>query len=315
MRLQFAFSFLCSLSHPAILLCFFFRLRPEVRARAQISRHQHRAERLASHFCANPPLLAQHPVSQCLSCSMALVAVEGCRAAFWKGRGEGELFASDSFLRLPSDSVPPSWFSKHVPRGGAQSSWPLPGLCRSELLISINSEHVPVCRCAAAHTSTARVVVDSSRCRRQRRRQQQSSPSSATQSLPAAAVSSPVCTDVPCFGVFLQTGVLSPYPVALLAANAFCDPSFSWCKKKNGVVVAPPPPLRADPHCWLWADGEPLPPVAADIFPSRSALQDFFFLCSNPVSDVRCLLLSRSTRHAPFLAVFYRQGAALGGEC
>ena len=207
---------------------FVFRLRPEVRARAQISRHQHQAERLASHFCANPPLLAQHPVSQCLSCSLALVAVEGCRAAFWKGRGKGELFASDSFMRLPSDSVPPSWFSKRVPRGGAQSSWPLPGLCLFELLISITSEHVPVCRCAAAHTSTARVIVDSSRRRRrQHRRQQQSSPSSATQSLPAAAVSSPVCTDVPCVAVFLQTGVLSPYPVALLAANAFGDPSFS----------------------------------------------------------------------------------------
>ena len=176
MRLQLAFSFLCSLSHPAMLLCLFL----------------------------------------------------GCRAAFWKGRAEGELCASDSFLRLPSDSVPPSWFSKRVPRGGAQSSWPLPGLCLFELLMSINSEHVPVCRCAAAHTSTARVVVDSSRrrfvsvvdsssCRRRQRR---------SRCLQQPSVS-PVCADVPCVAVFLQTGVLSPYPVALLAADAFCDPSFS----------------------------------------------------------------------------------------
>ena len=83
---------------------------------------------------------------------------------------------------------------------------------------------------------------------------------------------------MPCVAVFLQTGVLSPYPVALLAANAFCDPSFSsYEKEKKTLSLLPPPPLRADPHCWLWADGEPLPPVAADIFPSRSALQDFFF--------------------------------------
>ena len=51
------------------------------------------------------------PSTLCLTVSgdsLALVAVEGCRAAFLLGRGEGKLFASDSFLRLPSDSVLPS---------------------------------------------------------------------------------------------------------------------------------------------------------------------------------------------------------------
>ena len=136
--------------------------------------------------------------------------------------------------------------------------------------------------------------------------------------------------------VFLQTGFLSPYPVALLAAHASClilpcsyfptllqfgglRPAIciSISKKKilwTPVFVAPPPLSSADPHCWRWADGVPLPPIAADISKPERAAGLFVFAVS-PLIDVRCLLLNRSTRRPLFLGFSSRQEAALGGDC
>ena len=75
---------------------------------------------------------------------------------------------------------------------------------------------------------------------------------------------SPVCTDVPCVAVFLQTGFLSPYPVALLAADAFCDaPSLREKKKKKQKTLSllpPPPPSELILTAGFGLMGSPYPP-------------------------------------------------------
>ena len=133
--------------------------------------------------------------------------------------------------------------------------------------------------------------------------------------------------------VFIQTWVLSPHPVALLAPHAFLlvscfclhttlqfcilQPAVCGSNEKNvfwtPVVAAIPPFFSANPRSWQWADGVPYPPSLLT-FPSQSALQDFRFAV-NPVNSVRCLLLNQITRHALFLALFSRQGSALGAGC
>ena len=75
-----------------------------------------------------------------------------------------------------------------------------------------------------------------------------------------------------------------------------------------------PPPSELILTAGFGLMGSHYPPSLLTFFQTGVRYR-IFFLCSNPVSDVRCLLLSRSTRRAPFLALFYRQGAALGGEC
>ena len=79
---------------------------------------------------------------------------------------------------------------------------------------------VSLCCCANVHST----------CRRQQQKLSLSSSASSTAaSVVVVSVAVVACTsrqcrqcgaDVPCIAVFLQTGVLSPYPVALLAADA-----------------------------------------------------------------------------------------------
>ena len=80
------------------------------------------------------------------------------------------------------------------------------------------------------------------------------------------------------------------------------------------MSLLPPPPSELILTAGFELMGSPYPPSLLTFFRAGVRYR-IFFLCSNPLSDVRCLLLSRSTRRALFLAVLSRQGAALGGEC
>ena len=79
-------------------------------------------------------------------------------------------------------------------------------------------------------------------------------------------------------------------------------------------MVAPPPPSELIFTAGFELTGSLYPPSLLTFFRAGVSYR-IFFLCSNPVGDVRCLLLSRSTGRALFLALLSRQGAALGGEC
>ena len=106
---------------------------------------------------------------------------------------------------------------------------------------------VLLCCCANVHST----------CRHQQQKSSSSSASSTAEvvvvvSVPVVACSSPQCrhcgADMPRVAVFLQTGVLSPYPVALLAANAPSIPVILpplQYEKKTLVIVAPPPSLQS----------------------------------------------------------------------
>ena len=125
------------------------------------------------------------------------------------------------------------------------------------VVVAISVVVVVVCHCAAAQTS---------KCRRQ---QQKSSSSSALSTAPIVVVvsvavvaySSRQCrqcgSDMRCIAVFLQTGVLRPYPVALLATDApslpvILPPLRRDKKKRNkNLSLLPTPTFRADPGCWL----------------------------------------------------------------
>ena len=106
---------------------------------------------------------------------------------------------------------------------------------------------VPLCCCANVYST----------CCRQLQKSSSSSASSTAAMVVVFSVAVVDCSsrqcrqcgaDVPCVGVILQTGVLSPYPVALLAADAPSLPVIlpPLCekkkKKKTPVAVAPPPP-------------------------------------------------------------------------
>ena len=122
---------------------------------------------------------------------------------------------------------------------------------------------VLLCCCANVHST----------CRCQQQKVSSSSSASSTAaivvvvSVAVVACSSRQChqcgADMPRVAVFLQTGVLSPYPVALLAADApslpVTLPPLQYEEKKH-LSLLPPPPFRANPHCTLRADEEPLPP-------------------------------------------------------
>ena len=107
---------------------------------------------------------------------------------------------------------------------------------------------VSLCCCANVHST----------CRRQQQKSSSSSASSTAAIVVVVSVAVVACSsrqcrqcgaDVPCVAVFLQTGVLSPYPVALLAADAPSLPVIlpppqrgKKTQKKHLSWLPPPPP-------------------------------------------------------------------------
>ena len=108
---------------------------------------------------------------------------------------------------------------------------------------------VSLCCCAIVHST----------CRCQQQESSSSSASSTAAVVAVVSIAVIVCSssqcrqcgaDVPCVAIFLQTGVLSPYPVALLAADALSLPVIlpplrKKKKQRKHVSLLPPPPPQS----------------------------------------------------------------------